>query len=230
MLEASKYVLDLAEDDRAEIFIVEGGAGKGKTSYGANIIAEVHSKDGKTGNWDINLFKRYMGFHPIKVFNKWCKAEDELVFLWDDAGAFINSLDYSHPLIRKIGKQLQTIRTKYHCVIFTCLDADDLVRKVRMHQGAVTIRISLHGSEPKSTEIGRKFKRTATAKHWQKDWYNKPYRQDDWDEYFNCRMPQHFYEWYQPIRKHYADMLTRLALKEAKRTEDVRDTEKLAEI
>ena len=230
MLEASKYVLELAENDRFEIFIIEGVGGYGKTAYGTNILAEVYSNGSKTGNWDISMFKNHMGFHPIRVLKNWCDADDQIAYLWDDAGSWINSLDFSHPLIKKIGKQLQTMRTKYHCVIFTCLDADDLVRKIRMHKGAVTIRISLHGSDPKSTEIHRRYRRTATAKHWSKDWYDKQYRTDNWEEYFCCYMPKPFFEWYQPIRKHYSDMLARLSLKEARATQEVRDTEKLAEI
>ncbi len=230
MLAASKYVNELHDNDRTQLMIVEGGGGYGKTAYGTNIVAEVHSKDGEQGNWDIELFKKYMGFHPQKVLEKWNEAEGEKVFLWDDAGAWINSLDYQHPLIKKIGKQLQTIRTKYSCVIFTCLDADDLAKKIRMHTGAITIKISLMGSKPRSEYISEKYRRTAIAKHWNKDWYGHLYREDDWDETFCCHMPTTFYEWYKPIRKHYSDMLTRLALKEAKRTDEIHSTVKFAEI
>jgi len=232
MLAASKYVNELHGEhgERAQLFIIEGGAGVGKTAYGANILAEVHSLDGKEGNWDIEIFKRYMGFHPQKVLEKWNQAEEEKVFLWDDAGSWINSLDYQHPLIKKIGKQLQTIRTKYSCVIFTCLDADDLAKKIRMHTNAITIKISLMGCEPRSEYISKKYKRTVVAKHWEKDWYDNFFRKDDWDESFCCYMPIHFYNWYKPIRKHYADMLTRLALKEAKQTAEVKSTFKFAEI
>lgn len=230
MLAASNYVNELIENDRAQLFLITGAAGVGKTAYAVNIVAEVHSKDGKEGNWGIDIFKKYMGFHPQKVLEKWNNAHKEKVFLWDDAGAWINSLDYQHPLIKKIGKQLQTVRRKYHCVIFTCLDADDLAKKIRMHTDAITIKISLMGSSPKSEFISQRYRRTATAKHWDKDWYDHFFRKDDWDEYFCCYMPQHFYEWYNPISEHYADMLTMLAYKEAKRTEEVRSTFKFAEI
>jgi hypothetical protein len=230
MLAASKYVLELARNDRSEVFIIEGGAGNGKTAYGANIIAEVHSENGTKGNWDISVFKKYMGFHPIRVIDNWRHAHKELVYMWDDAGAWINAMDYQAPFIKDIGKMLQTMRTKYHCVIFTCLDADDLARKIRMHTGAVTIKISLMGSEPRSNEIERKYRRTAVAKHWDKDWYDKLYRKDDWEEYYCCYMPPKFHAWYQPIREHYADMLARLALKEARRTNEIRSTLKYSDI
>ena len=230
MLDASKHVLELCENNRAQIFIIEGAPGAGKTAYGANIVAEVHSIDNEIGNWDTNIFKKYMGFHPQRVLERWVKAQNEKIFLWDDAGAWINALDFQHPLIKKIAKQLQTIRTKYHCVVFTCLDADDLAKKIRIHKDAITIRISLMGSDPKSKYISQKYRRTATAKHWEKDWYEKSFRIDDWEEPFCCYMPLDFFYWYEPIRRHYSDMLTKLALKEAKQTMEIYSTYKLAEI
>lgn len=231
MLAASQYVNELVENDQSQVFIIEGGAGYGKTAYAANIVAETHSTpESKQGNWDINIFKQYMGFHPQKVLEKWMTAHKEKLFFWDDAGGWINSLDYQHPLIKKIGKQMQTIRTKYHCVIFTCLDADDLAKKIRLHTGAITIRISLQGSRPKSPYVSERYNRTAVAKHWRKDWYGKMYREDDWEEQFCCYMPPNFFEWYDPIRTHYADMLTKLALKEAKKTSDIKSTVRYADI
>ncbi len=230
MLAGTKYVLDLHENGRAGILIIEGNPGYGKTSYGVNILAEAHSLDGVTGNWDLDVFKRYMGFHPQKVLEKWRKAHHEKMFLWDDCAAWANAMDYQDPVIKKLGKLLQTIRTKYSCIVLTCLDADDLTKKFRMFAGAVTVRVSLAGCEPKSTEKYRKYRRTATAKHWEKDWYGKLFRKDDWNETFCCYMPLSFYDWYEPIRSHYADMLSNLTLKEAKNTKEFSSTVRFADI
>ena len=230
MLAATDYVNELYRNRRSGIIIIEGNPGTGKTAYGANILAESHSIDGVAGNWDLDNFKKYMGFHPQKVLEKWRKAHYEKVFLWDDAGAWINAMDYQDPAIKKIGKLLQTIRTKYSCIIFTCLDSDDLAKKIRMFAGAITCRITLSGSEPKSNEIQRKYRRTATAKHWEKDWYGKLFRKDEWNEQFCCYMPPVFYNWYEPIRAHYADMLSILTLKEIKKTHEISSTAKFADI
>lgn len=230
MLAITEYINALYLEDQAGIVIVEGNPGYGKTAYGANALAETHTTDNIHGNWDLDVFKKHMGFHPLKVLEKWKKAYREKVFLWDDAGAWIHSLDYQDPLIKKIGKQLQTMRTKYSCIIFTCLDADDLAKKVRMHAGAITVRITLQGYEPQSPYISKRFKRTATAKHWEKDWYGKLFRNDNWKETYTCYMPPHFYNWYQPIRKSYSDLLTKLALKEAKKTPEVSSTVKQSDI
>lgn len=230
MLAGTDKINDLYANDQSQIFIIEGGAGYGKTAYGVNLIAEAYSIDGVNGNWDIDLLKRHIGFHPQKVLEKWNAAHKEKAFMWDDAGAWINAMDFNHPLIKKISKSLQTVRTKYAAIIFTALDADDVVKKIRMHTNAITIRITLMGSEPKSNEIYRKYKRTATAKHWEKDWYNNLYRVDDWEEQYCCYNPPHFRAWYEPIRNRYADMLTILAWKEAKKTFEISSTVKFAEI
>ena len=230
MLAATERVQELIDNDQSQVFIIEGGPGYGKTGYGCSILAELYSEDGKTGNWNPNVLKKYIGFHPQRVLEKWRDAHKEKVFLWDDAGAWLHSLDYQNPFVKDIGKQLQTIRTKYHCVIFTCLDADDLIKKVRMHTNAITIRITLEGRDPKSKYISHKYIRTATAKHWEKDWYGNLYRVDDWVERYNCYYPPDFFKWYDPTRDSYVDALNKISLKEVKRNKEISSILKHIEI
>lgn len=226
MLEASKRVLELYENNEFQVFIIEGWNGFGKSSYANNIISEVHSKDGIHQNWDIGLFKKYLGFHPIRVLHKWKKQQsknnigiqrhpDNYIFHWDDAGAWLHSLDYNNPYVKQVGKYLQTARTDWACIIFSCIDAEDLAKKIRCFSSAITIKIT------KDSSYKQPYYRLATAKHSEKDWYNNVYWKDDWTENFNCLMPDKFYSWYDPVRRTYANITKHMIRKEIDKQKEI---------
>jgi hypothetical protein len=230
MLDASKRILELYEDNESQIYIIEGWNGHGKSSYANTIISEVYSKDGINPNWSIPLFREHLGFHPMSVLKKWKIKHknaktfqlhpNDLVFHWDDAGAWLHSLDYNNPYVKQVGKYLQIFRTDWACIIFSCIDADDLTKKIRGLSSAITIKITKHSSHT------HKYRRIATAKHVEKDWYNNVYWKDDWTEGFNCKMPDTFFSWYDPIRRRYAYIVKKMMDKAAQEEPDIVKTYK----
>jgi hypothetical protein len=215
VMEGTRRVQETYDNDEFQIFVIEGAAGVGKTTYADKIIAELY------GSWSIPMFKKHTGFHPRTVLEQWHrKRQRDRCFHWDDAGAWLHSLDYNDPFVKRVGKYLQTARTSWGVIEFTCIDADDLAKKIRAYGSAIKVKITKHSDKE------HPYRRIATAKHMEKDWYGQIYWVDDWEEEFTCRMPDSFYRWYTPQRKKYAKMTLDLAIKAAEEDEDIMETYK----
>jgi hypothetical protein len=229
MLDASKRVIELFDNDEFEIFIVNGKNGYGKTTYANRIIAEVYSQrdtekwggNGTKANWNIKLFRHHLGFHPAHVVKRWMKMKTrDYVFHWDDAGTWLNALDYQDKFVKSVGKYLQTARTDWACIIFSAIDKMDIVNKIRNFKSCIIIDITKTGSNPKSSIPFDRNRRTATAYHYWHDRHNKEGTENDWEEYFNSWVPggyeknrkgtvlqkKGFYGWYKPLRDKYSRM------------------------
>lgn len=225
MLDATKRVLELWDDDEFQIFIINGSNGYGKSTLANRIISEVYSKDGVHGNWDISLFKEHMGFHPVHVYKKWMsKRKRDKVYHWDDAGVWLNALDYQDPFVKAVGKYLQTARTKWACIIFSAIDRDDVVSKIRNFKSTVIIDVTKEGAKKSSPYPSERNHRTCHAWHYWKDRLGKQGNENDWSETFNCHVPDKFYEWYYPIRKKFANMSEKLGYEKALARKDIAET------
>lgn len=227
MLDATRRILELYDNDEFEIFVVTGKNGYGKSTYANRIIAEVYSVrdqnrwggNGRTANWNIKLFKKHMGYHPLEVKALWDKVRyRDYVFNWDDAGAWLSAYEYRDKYVQSIAKYMQTARTDWACIIFSCIDKDDIILKLREFKSAIIIDITKDRNMPNSSEPARRNRRKATAWHYWKTRLDKKGTENDWEEYFNSHVPgryipacngrpaikEGFYGWYKPIRDRYA--------------------------
>lgn len=238
MLDGTKRVLENFDNDEFEIFILQGKNGYGKTTYANRIIAEVYSiretkkwgGNERNANWNIKLFKNHLGFHPLHVYNKWIKMKKrDYVFHWDDAGTWLHSLDYQDTFVKNVGKYLQTARTDWACIIFSAIDMNDIVNKIRNFKSCVIIDITKEGTRSKeSTNFPSRLNlRTATAWHYWHDRHNKQGSENDWQEPFNCHVPDDFYKWYYPLRVKYARMSKRLGLEELMKKKEIMQTKNI---
>jgi len=229
MLDATKRVLELYDNDEFEIFVINGKNGYGKTSYANRIIAEVYAHrdtqkwggNGKTANWNLKLFKSHLGFHPAHVIKQWLKMKHrDYVYHWDDAGSWLNALDYQDRFVKSVGKYLQTARSDWACIIFSAIGKEDIVNKIRSFKSCVVIDITKEGSRPSSPYPSQRHLRTAKAYHYWSDRLGKTGTENDWEEPFDSHVPgiyekdrngkvvetEGFYGWYKPLRDRYNRM------------------------
>ena len=209
MLEISKRILELYNNDEFKLIIITGDNGYGKSAYANNAIAEVYSDiNDDTGNWSVSLFKKHIGFHPAKVMQEFLnKRKRDRVFHWDDAGAWLNTMDYHDKFVISFGKYLQTARTDWGAIILSALDKDDVANKIRSTRHAIIIDITKRGDKYDNRRI-------ANAVIYYKDKWGKLRWDEQWNEVFNCHMPESFYGWYRPLRDSYSRMAKQL-MKEA---------------
>lgn len=230
MLFPAKLILDLFEDDEFKIIIITGDHGFGKSSYANQIISEVNSVDGVKRNWKLEMFKDSLGFHPMNVTLKWLDMKTRRkVFHWDDAGLWLNAMDYQDRFVVSVGKYLQAARTDWATLLFTCIDKEDVFAKLRNLRSAIVVEIV------KNSNWKQPNKRTAFAyEFWKSRTGSKKGTNNLWSENFNCLMPGNysetnpvikhnpskqdkknpyvtwgFYGWYKPLRIKYAQMAKR---------------------
>ena len=200
MLAGSEWILKLYRDNEFKVIIITGDHGFGKSTYANRLISEVYSKDNVHGNWDITLFKEHLGFHPMNVTEQWLKMKHrDIAFHWDDAGLWLNAMDYQDPFVVSVGKYLQVARTDWACLIFTAIDRDDVFSKLRNLRNAIIIEIIKDSSKREP------WRRKAIAyKFWKSRGGSKKGTNTIWEERFNCHVPDSFYHWYQPLRAKYS--------------------------
>lgn len=247
MLAATQYALRKFDNNEFVIYVIVGKNGVGKTAYGNRVLAEIYSirererywGDGEHANWNITLFKRHMGYHPEEVKRLWDRMKRrEIAFHWDDAGVWLSAYEHYDQYVQSIAKYLQTARTDFGCLMFSCIDKDDIISKIRNFRSTIIIEITKHENQPNSPYDSERFLRKATAWHYWSDRFNKVGTENDWEESFNCKMPGNFseknpkwirnpnkadmtdpnvtwgfYGWYQKRRIKYARLAKKLASK-----------------
>lgn len=230
MLAGAKRIIDLFNDNEFEIFIVHGNNGYGKSAYCNRLLAEVYSEDGEHGNWNVSTLKSRIGFHPMRVIDRWAgMRKRDYAFHWDDAGSWLHSLDYQDPFVKTVGKFLQVARTKFGAIMFSCIDKNDIIAKVRNFKSAIIIDITKSGNV-RDGKDSKKYRRKATAYSYWVDRLGKTGYQYEWEEIYNCKMPDSFFSWYEPVRNKYADMSIRDMKLKLKEKKDIVDSAKLSDL
>jgi len=198
MLFPSNLILKLFEEDEFKVIIITGDHGYGKSSYANQIISEVNSIDGQRRNWNLNIFKDSLGFHPMNVTLRWLRMKNrKTVFHWDDAGLWLNAMDYQDPFVISVGKYLQVARTDWAALIFTCIDKEDVFAKLRNLRSAIVVEIVKHSDKEHPN------RRTAFAyEFWKSRTGSKKGTNNLWQEDFNCIMPGNHNETNPEIKNH----------------------------
>lgn len=252
MLQGTKRILELFDDDEFKAFIVQGDHGYGKSSYSNRLIADVygHVFNGGTPLWkpkfskDIEYwFSSHMGFNPKEVIDEWQfkeKREDWLlkrlggyprsilnkwqyhdkkrdyVYHWDDAGTYLHSLDFQDPFVKETGKYMQLVRSDWACVVFSAISASDITTKIRGLRNAIIIDIVKHGNNE-----SHPYARIAEAYILRKSFKGKLWKDYQWKDTFSCHVPNDFYDWYHPLRDHYAEIFKQRMRKKLEKNKDL---------
>lgn len=221
MLKGAEKIIKLYDDNEFKPIIIQGDHGYGKSTYANRIVAEVGSVlNGGKANWRVEYFKRHIGFHPVKVLKLWTdKSKRGYVFHWDDAGLWLHSLDFQDPFVKAVGKYMQVVRTDWAAVLFTAISAEDISSKIRGLRNAIIVDIVKESSKKEP------YRRLASAYILRKNWKGRPWKDYQWEERFNCHVPDTFYTWYAPIRDHYSKMAKTLMQKKAQEHPDLKELE-----
>lgn len=217
MLDGANFIIELYDNDEFKPILIQGGHGVGKTTYANVLIAEVHSIfNNDIPDWEI--VKKRIGYDPGEVLETLESipiGERWYVYHWDDAGTWVHSLDFQDPFVKAVGKYLQVARTDLACMIFSTINVDDISSKIRGIRDAIIVDITKEGRSEKQPFI-----RTARAYILRKTWKGRLWKDYQWEERFNCHVPNSFYHWYKPKREHYAQQAKQLAHEKWKNLKD----------
>jgi hypothetical protein len=207
-------IIDSYYNDELILVVIHGKQGYGKSTYASIILSQVYGY--------IKTHPRRNVNHEIKEYKyDWDDAKEYFVFqphdfltlsrkqngkspgcVIDDAGMWLNSMDFNHPLVKATGKFLEVARTKWGAILFTCSDLSQVFSKIRNMPHVYTIRIIKQSGGRDKPD-----RRIATIfEGWRSEDLKKSGRKTKYIDMFYARMPDSFYSWYKPERDRLADM------------------------
>jgi len=202
--------------DGFQLFIIEGNARIGKSALATKVIDQVlnfvYDRKIECSSFSKWGLKHFMGWHPVEVIETWLDKpkKKEPIFVWDDAGVWLNNMLWSDPLLIKITQYLNIVGTDYASLIFTTPKAGWVLNKIGAFPEMIRIKVVKLGGQDLLIQDKEsiKFSRRAIGyKPWlspdlKKHGVNKVLQDD-----FSCKMRDDLYSYYQPLRDSYNDQI-----------------------
>ena len=211
----ARRIIKNYERDEFNNVIIHGTPRIGKSAYIIKVLMQVAlylwGED-----WDRwKYFERYFGWDPEENVDRWIDITERIpMFVWDDAGYWLHSLNWTDPLLQAIQKYFNVIGTDINTIILTTPSPTWILSKIAKMPGTLRTKIvkSRGGiSDAPSVKWGRL---AITYEPWQTPDMKKHGVNKRFKDNFNCMIPDEIYKEYYPIRKHYA-MQAKLAIREA---------------
>ncbi|MBA7491597.1 hypothetical protein ES702_02145 [subsurface metagenome] len=203
------------ERDEFNNIIIHGTPRIGKSAYIIKVMKQV-----MLYLWGVDAnrwkhFKPYFGWDPKENVNAWIDLTERLpFFVWDDAGYWLHSLNWTDPLLQAIQKYFNVIGTDINTIILTTPSPTWILSKIANMPGTLRTKIVKRQGgirDDPSTKWGRL---AITYEPWKTPDMKKHGVNKRFKDNFNCYIPDEIYKEYYPIRKHYA-MQAKLAIREA---------------
>ena len=218
--------------NECEVFVVYGmPEGIGKSAYishaQADLLGFQHCKDKELLRWmwererpkdawiwesDWESSKQFLKYPPDDVVDTCMdmldKDRKDVSFHWDDAGTWLNAMDFHDPFVVSFMKYLSLARSNWGGIILSTPVEDWVLKKLRTAKGVLHVEVKrMEGTDRRY--IWRP--RVATCYKLQKYKGNpRTYWPKQWTDTFMAIMPDSFYDWYNPQRKAYTRIAVQL--------------------
>ena len=205
----SEKILEWFYNDELGIIIIHGQQGYGKSCYGSICCAEVYGHDPGNArffyNWD--AVKQHMVWHPRTFIdlskNKLPPSDPfhkihphsnkkEPMVLWDDAGYFLNNMNWNDKFCVEVGRYLELARSRWGAIVFTCSHQQQVLSKIRNIPHAWSIPIRKMAT-PRRSSPDYKSKHTLRYAKLHKSWCSEDLKRSGKKgkeaDVFHARMP-----------------------------------------
>ena len=210
---ARKIVKNFERDD-FNIFIIHGTPRIGKSAYIIKVLIQVLKYLYMENVTTWKQIEPYFGWHPHEISERWYHLEKRIpVYVWDDAGYWLHSLNWTDPVLQAIQKYFNVIGTDISTVILTTPSPEWVLSKINKMPGVIRTKI-IKSTGSASGAPSQMYARLALSyKPWispdrKKHGVNKVFK-----DVFNCMIPDEIYKDYFPIRRKYA-MMAKEAIRE----------------
>jgi len=182
--------------------VVEGKKGRGKSSYAIQVgVRVLKYAYGLTDQEAWEAIKGFIVWTPVQYANKIEEIEKTIgvapVIIWDDAGYWLSAYKFREQAIQAVAEYNDLARTHLVCTILTSPRSTSITRRVRVDPGGLKVRIV-------KVSAGDPWKRWAHIYRWWESPDEKrvgtSHRLTD---EFNCKLPDEFFAWYDPLRRRY---------------------------
>jgi hypothetical protein len=210
----SERILNWFYSDELGIIIVHGQQGYGKSTYAAISCSEVYGHDfnQERFRYDWEAVKKHIVFTPQQFIDLcYSSSAKEPMVVWDDAGYWLNAMDYRDKLCIQVSKYLEVARSRWGAIIFTVSDQRQILNKIRGIPHAWTIPIRKVGT-PSIDQPAFRYKHDRRFARLHKSWCSEDMKRSGKKgkegDVFYARMPSEFYNWYKPWRDLFCNQAT----------------------
>ena len=215
-LALARWIVKAYNLDDFNLFIIHGTPRIGKSAYSIKAMGQVLDYF-----WGEDIFKitgstadsirapncqKYLGWDPNDNVDNWLNIMNRIPgYIWDDAGYWLFSLNWTDPLLISITKYMNVVGTDINSLMLTSPDPEWILSKIATMPGTMRIKIIKRDGGQGDSD-SRVFSRRALGYvPWKypdlKGGGVNKKLQDD----FSCKLPEPFYsKWYKPTREHYA--------------------------
>jgi len=226
----SRRVASNFYQDECEVLVVHGmPEGVGKSAYVNHVLADLKGyqkeKDKELLQWmwkkkeavDVRVWEsdweqaKPLIMYPPEEIVKRCKhmlirGEREMAFHWDDAGTWLNAMEWHDPFVVAFMEYLSLARSNWGAIILSTPVEEWVLKKLRTATGVLhvpIIKLKDNFSHPFRPRRATCYKIQRYPNKVRSYW-NTQFRDD-----FSAIMPtESFYRWYKPRRDQYAFMAT----------------------
>ncbi len=226
-LALSRWILKAFNLDDFNLFLIHGTPRIGKSAYAIKALGQVleylwgediFMLKGSAGHIRAPICQKYMGWDPEEVTDTWLAIFERIPgFIWDDAGYWLFSLNWTDPLLITVQQYMNVVGTDINNPIMTTPDPTWILSKIATMPGTMRIKI-IKRDGGNSYAPSKVFARRAIgyvpwkSPDLKSGGVNKKIEDD-----FSCKLPDEFYKkWYKPTRERYA-LAAKLAMKQALR-------------
>lgn len=208
-LSLARLIVRNYERDDFSLVIVTGNLRSGKSAYAMKSVDQalnyLFPRRFPKGYMTYSDYTRVMGWETGEVVDQWIDlVEREPVYIWDDAGYWLHSMNWNDPLMISIQQYFNVVGTDYNTVILTSPSAKWVLSKISNMPEMIRVTIAKRDGGRGDSD-SRLFSRRAKGyKRWEspdlkRGGVNKKFVDD-----FSCKIRDEVYVEYKPVRDHYA--------------------------
>ena len=208
-LSLARLIVRNYERDDFSLVIVTGNLRKGKSAYSMKAVDQalmyLHPRRYPKGYLTYSDFTEVMGWETGNVVDTWMEIQGrQPVFIWDDAGYWLHSMNWNDPLMISIQQYFNVVGTDFNTVILTSPSAKWILSKIANMPEMIRVIIVKRDGGREDSE-SRRFSRQAKGyRKWEspdlkRGGVNKIFIDD-----FSCKIRDEVYSEYKPVRDHYA--------------------------
>ncbi len=210
----ARWVVKAHRFDDFILGIIHGTPRIGKSAYGIKVMGQVvdyfygediYTITGSTGHRRAPICQKYMGWDPTENVERWLDIFEVIPgFIWDDAGYWLFSLNWTDPLLISIQQYMNVIGTDMNTLMLTTPDPNWILSKIATMPGTLRIKVIKRRGGKSDADSIRFARRAIGYKPWKSpDLKSRGVNKVILDD-FSCKLPEEFYRWYKPTRERYA--------------------------
>ena len=206
------------------LLIIYGTPRIGKSAYAIKVMGQVIEYLWGEDIYNIRTCQKYMGWDPNDNVNRWIDLYKRIPgYIWDDAGYWLFSLNWTDPLLIAVQQYMNVIGTDMNSLMLTSPDPTWILSKIATMPGMIRVRITKRDGGRRDDDAKLYSRRAIGYRPWKSPDLKSGGVNRIIEDDYSCKLPEPFYsDWYKPTRESYARTAKMAMREELKRRGEAR--------